>query len=424
MGTNATLALAQPLSPSLSTQWPLRYFECNPRPPLGGRCIPPGGKMCRALACVSLTLPPHVHMVRAGGREYFYYPPLPRHEARRQSGRSCQAVRAPRWQPNAEWWAAYRRLIDEPEPPHAPITFAHSSRAYGMPRSGRLWQRAHDAIRRRYTQRSLQRCVGRSRCPWASNRVMCWRFAIAYADVPPPDPEAYAKPLQRIPQSKGVANGLLRTLSAMLSWGVLRDFAPTIPQSMFPKLESGEGYPSGRCGRSSTMKSTANPIWAGRGLRALHRPTTKRRARHDAQPCQRRRGAVWCRRRPASGPVDPDAPRPRIQAEMPRTSTTSLTNSRGRLDVRRLSRQLADRNGRGASQPFGRNAWSFHGLRKSAVVFLLEAGCRPPKSPRSPARRWQMVEHYAKQVNQKKLARAAILSGALRSVRTLREPSL
>ena len=49
----------------------------------------------------------------------------------------------------------------------------------------------------------------------------------------------------------------------------------------------------------------------------------------------------------------------------------------------------------------GRRRLVFHGLRKSAVVFLLEAGCTGQSR--------DMVEHDARQVNQKRLAAAAIL---------------
>src|SRR6185295_12913500 len=50
----------------------------------------------------------------------------------------------------------------------------------------------------------------------------------------------------------------------------------------------------------------------------------------------------------------------------------------------------------------------FH-LRKSAVVFLLEAGCSDAETAAITGQSRDMVEHYAKQVNQKKLAAAAIL---------------
>lgn len=51
----------------------------------------------------------------------------------------------------------------------------------------------------------------------------------------------------------------------------------------------------------------------------------------------------------------------------------------------------------------------FHGLRKSAVVFLLEAGCTDAEVSAITGQSRQMVEHYARQVNQRKLAAAAVL---------------
>ena len=49
----------------------------------------------------------------------------------------------------------------------------------------------------------------------------------------------------------------------------------------------------------------------------------------------------------------------------------------------------------------------FHGLRKSAVVMLLEVGCTTAEVQAITGQSMQMVEHYAKQVSQKKLAASA-----------------
>jgi hypothetical protein len=46
---------------------------------------------------------------------------------------------------------------------------------------------------------------------------------------------------------------------------------------------------------------------------------------------------------------------------------------------------------------------------KSAVVMLLQAGCTTAEVAAITGQSFDMVEHYAKQVNQKKLAAAAIL---------------
>lgn len=51
----------------------------------------------------------------------------------------------------------------------------------------------------------------------------------------------------------------------------------------------------------------------------------------------------------------------------------------------------------------------FHGLRKSAVVMLLEAGCTVPETASITGQTHRMVEHYAEKVSQAKLAASAIL---------------
>ena len=58
--------------------------------------------------------------------------------------------------------------------------------------------------------------------------------------------------------------------------------------------------------------------------------------------------------------------------------------------------------------PFRRHRLVFHGLRKSSVVMLLEAGCTESEVSSITGQSLQMVEHYSKQVNQPKLARAAM----------------
>lgn len=51
----------------------------------------------------------------------------------------------------------------------------------------------------------------------------------------------------------------------------------------------------------------------------------------------------------------------------------------------------------------------FHGLRKSAVVMLLEAGCTDAEVGAITGQSREMVEFYGRQVNQQRLAAAAIL---------------
>lgn len=50
-----------------------------------------------------------------------------------------------------------------------------------------------------------------------------------------------------------------------------------------------------------------------------------------------------------------------------------------------------------------------HGLRKNAVNVMLECGCQVAEVSSITGQSFQMVEHYAKRVNRKRLARTAML---------------
>ncbi len=99
-----------------------------------------------------------------------------------------------------------------------------------------------------------------------------------------------------------------------------------------------------------------------------------------------------------------------IMAEMPRKSLHFLTTSGGTpwtQDGFKSSWQ-AEMDQR-VFRPLRARRRVFHGLRKSSVVFLLECGCTTAEVAAISGQSMQMVEHYAQQVNQGKLARAAVL---------------
>lgn len=50
-----------------------------------------------------------------------------------------------------------------------------------------------------------------------------------------------------------------------------------------------------------------------------------------------------------------------------------------------------------------------HGLRKNAVNALLEAGCTIAEVASITGQTFQVVEHYAAQMNRRKLSKAAIV---------------
>lgn len=61
-----------------------------------------------------------------------------------------------------------------------------------------------------------------------------------------------------------------------------------------------------------------------------------------------------------------------------------------------------------------------HGLRKNAVNALLEAACTVAETSSITGQSYKMVEHYAKQINQRRMAKAAIIK--LENKRATRKP--
>jgi integrase len=99
-----------------------------------------------------------------------------------------------------------------------------------------------------------------------------------------------------------------------------------------------------------------------------------------------------------------------VLESVPQRSEKILTSSRGQpwtVEGFKASWQTEMQRPEMAKLKKGRRV--FHGLRKSAVVFLLEAGASDAEVAAITGQSRQMVEHYSRAVNQKRLAAAAVL---------------
>jgi integrase len=111
----------------------------------------------------------------------------------------------------------------------------------------------------------------------------------------------------------------------------------------------------------------------------------------------------------------------KILADIPKTAVTILSSTAGtpwtkdgfKTSWQKAFAEPAQRHGEPERpwplRPIREAGLVFHGLRKSAVVFLLEAGCTDAEVAAITGQSRQMVEHYARQVSQRKLAASAIL---------------
>jgi hypothetical protein len=86
----------------------------------------------------------------------------------------------------------------------------------------------------------------------------------------------------------------------------------------------------------------------------------------------------------------------------PRLSVHVLTNSRGvPWTTDGFKSSWGDELKRDVFKELSEKQLVFHGLRKSAVVFLLEAGCTDAEVSAITGQSRNMVTHYARQLNQK-----------------------
>ncbi len=184
----------------------------------------------------SVKLPPHVHAVVARAKQYFYFHPW------RGTEREGDRVKLPGYPfhidgtPNNEWWETYRRCAGDPVPKAKAGTFAALIEAY---RNSPEWRELSSASQRDYA-RYLDYIHG----AWGKLQVAGVepRHVLAIRDSKAGTPAA--------------ANFLVRTLSALISWGIPRGFRTDNPCRHVRKLRIGEATRLGRGSISCTSGST------------------------------------------------------------------------------------------------------------------------------------------------------------------------
>jgi integrase len=203
------------------------------------------------------------------------------------------------------------------------------------------------------------------------------------------------------------ANNMLRALSSMLGWSVPHGWRADNPCDHVKKLKGSTPYPPWPWTAIETVRDrAAAELWWACAL-ALY--SGQRQGDVLSMKWSDLHQGSMSVMQEKTGchvvvPVHRDlAP---VLAAIPKQSVFVLTNSNGtpwtkdgfRTSWGKMTTKLALPDG-----------LVFHGLRKSSVVMLLEAGCTDAEVSAITGQSRQMVEHYALQVNRKKLAASAIL---------------
>lgn len=324
-------------------------------------------------------LPPHVRVVRnPTGRLYYY---LHKH---RGTDRERKPIRLPEDPRSPEFWTAYAR--------HMQIKVESGTKTVAALDAAWAKSPEWDAIGDK-TKTEWTRYRGRITAAWGHLEV---------AGIEPKHVLALRDEYAGTPAA---ANNLMRCLSSMLRWSVPRGWRRDNPCRDIDLLAGGEGYLPWPMEVIEDAKANLRPdLWWAAAL-ALYTGQRKgdcltmrwdhltKDSRIAVKQAKTGKRLVIPLHRELRAVLD----------GIPKRAVTILTNTAGR----------PWKSGFNAS--WQASAWQppeplvFHGLRKSAVVMLLEAGATTAEVAAVTGQSLAMVEHYAKQVNQERLARTAIL---------------
>jgi hypothetical protein len=332
----------------------------------------------------TIKLPPHVNVVRAKGRPYYYFHPG------RGTNEARKPVRLPDDPRSPEFWTAYRRLTNEPEPKTNPKSFEALITNYCN--SPEYCDLAGS------TRRDYDRYLEMIRAAWGPFEVsgLSPSHVLALRDKHRASPAA--------------ANALIRTLSSLISWSVPRSYRADNPCQYVRKLSTGEGWAPWPWEMIELVRREA-PAWLWRAV-ALAVYTGQRQGDLLDMNWTAIRGGMIEVRQEKTGKhlvIPAHHQLLAVLAEVPRSSVRILTSTRGTPWTKDGFRASWQKALMGPLQPIREAGLVFHGLRKSSVVTLLEAGCSDAEVAAITGQSRQMIEHYARQVNQRKLAASAIL---------------
>lgn len=332
----------------------------------------------------AIALPAHVRRVRSRGHEYYYFHPD------RGTERQGKAVRLPGTPQDLTFWKAYHKLLGTPEERPNAGTFNVLIKAYrSSPEFKGLAASSRDAY-----GRSLDRIA------------KIW----GKLAVPGVEPKHVLKLRDSMANTPAAANYVLRVLSVLMAWGVPRGYRTDNPCVHVRKLKSGEGYAPWSMDAIGHFEANATPeLWWAAAL-ALY--TGQRQSDVLAMKWSDIEDGLIAVKQEKTGkrlwlPIHQKLGN--LLASIPRRSINIATTTRGQPWGSGFKASWRREMARPGMKSIKERGLVFHGLRKSSVVMLLEAGCTDAEVSAITGQTREMVEHYAQQVNQRRLAGRAIL---------------
>ena len=206
------------------------------------------------------------------------------------------------------------------------------------------------------------------------------------------------------------ANRLIRTLSALLKWGIPMEYIDTNPCYGIKMLPTDGEYEAWTWEQIHFFKAHASPhIW---NVLAMSLYTGQRISDvlkmkwsdvHNGMISVKQQKS----KKPLFIPIHPELET--IIKDLPKNSIYILLNSKGKPWKSGWQSALQKQRKKEVMKPLEGERLVTHGLRKSACCFLAEAGCTDSEIQAITGHSKAMVEYYRRQVNQVKLAKKAII---------------
>ena len=333
-------------------------------------------------------LPDGVMRTFSKGREYYYF----------QSGRGSAdpgpRTRLPGAPPSPEFWAEYARLSGHDVPPQLrPGAGTFTALIADYKRSPE-WRAKADSTRQlnEHHLKIIAEILGDKQVErLRASHVLQLRDKIAAEGT-----------LRK-------ADHIVSMLSAIIAWGIPREYAEVNPCREIGKLSGGDGWaPWEKADIDYARENLPVRLWHAAAL-ALH--SGQRQGDLIRMDWSMIREGVLHVRQEKTGtrlwiPLHRDLAA--VLETIPRVSTRILTNASGRPWQSGFKASWQDIMNTPAFAPFRERRLVFHGLRKSAVNTLLEAGCTEAQVSAITGQSLEMIRHYSRMVDRRKLARAAV----------------
>ncbi len=343
-----------------------------------------------------LKLPPGVTRVKSKGKEYWYY--RPNRKAAQQKKEKLFSIKLPGTPETGDFWEKLNELglIEQQgteemnQPKFTRGTFAALIDEYQNDIEFQQLAAKTRKEYKRYHTIILQ--------AWSDIKV----FRIK--------PKHVLALRNKFSETPYKANYLIRTLSTMLSWSIQREYCNDNPCTNIKALKTEGGWDPWTWEHIHYFAEHAQPhIWH---VVALCLYTGQRITdvlkmkwtdiRDDILLVKQEKT-----KKPLFIPIHPELKR--IIANIPKISIFVLTNSRKIPWKTGWNAALQKQMDKPEMEPLKKDRLVTHGLRKSACVFLAECGCTDAEIQAITGHSKAMVEYYRKGVDQKKLAKKAIL---------------